>query len=211
MPRHTGRRERAKNEFFVSRAARKRNSYPSNQLKKTKQLGARLRTIVGINITPFGSDLSIDFQALGKNLDFLVAAGVKVITPCGNTGEFSSLTVDECFEIISFASTRVKGKATLIAGVGYATETAIKLAQHAQAAGYDGVMVHHPSHPFLSEKGYEDYIRAIAENVDIVVIPYVRSARISDQSLYELARIQNVVAMKYAVNDLQRFGDLVAH
>src|SRR5204863_2458780 len=149
--------------------------------------------------------------ALGKNLDFLLLAGIKVITLCGNTGEFSSLTVDECLEIISFASKRLKGKATLIAGIGYATATAVKLAQHAQVLGYDGVMVHHPSHPFLSDKGYVDYIRAITEQVEIAVIPYVRSARISNQSLYELARIENVVAMKYAVNDLQRFGDLTAN
>jgi len=180
-------------------------------LKQTTPPGPLLQTIVGINITPFGSDLSIDFDALGRNLDFLLAAGIKVITPCGNTGEFSSLTVDECLEILSFASARVKGKVTLIAGIGYATGTAMRLAQHAQAAGYDGVMVHHPSHPFLSDKGYLAYVRGIAEQVDIPVIPYVRSARISNESLYELARLPNVVAMKYALNDLQRFGDLAAH
>ena len=72
-------------------------------------------------------------------------------------------------------------------------------------------MVHHPSHPFLSDKGYFNYVRSITEKVDIAVVPYVRSARISNESLYDLARIANVVAMKYAVNDLQRFGDLVAH
>jgi len=180
-------------------------------LKQTKQLGALLQTIVGINITRFGSDLSIDFDALGRNLDFLLAAGIKVITPCGNTGEFSSLTINECREIISFSATRLKGKATLIAGVGHAPDTAVELAQHAQVAGYDAVMVHHPSHPFLSNEGYVAYVRAIAENINIAVIPYVRSARISSKSLYELAQMPNVVAMKYAVNDLQRFGDLAVN
>ena len=149
----------------------KSNPDQFTHLKKTKQLGARLQTIVGINITPFGRDLSIDFDALGTNLDFLAREGVKVIVPCGNTGEFNALTVDECLEIMSFASKRLKGKATLIAGIGYATGTAIKLAQHAQSVGYDGVMVHHPSNPYLSDRGYVDYIRAIAEQVDIAVIP----------------------------------------
>jgi 4-hydroxy-tetrahydrodipicolinate synthase len=180
-------------------------------LKQASQLGAQLQTIVGINITPFGPDLSIDFDDLGRNLDFLVQQGVKVIVPCGNTGEFSSLTIEESLEIISFSSKRLKGQATLIAGIGYATDTAIQLAKHAQAAGYDGVMVHHPSHPYLSNAGYVDYVRCIAERIDIAVIPYVRSARISNESLYELGRLPNVVAVKYAVNDLQRFGDLVAH
>jgi 4-hydroxy-tetrahydrodipicolinate synthase len=180
-------------------------------LKNSNQLGTLLQSIVGINITPFNSDLSVDFDALGKNLDFLLEQGIKVIVPCGNTGEFSSLTVEESLQIITFAAKRLKGKATLIAGVGYATDTAIKLAQQAEAAGYDGVMVHHPSHPYLSNTGYVDYVRSIAQKVKIAVIPYVRSARISNESLYELARMPNVVAMKYAVNDLQRFGDLVAH
>ena len=197
--------------FCASSSMEKAIPHPSNPLKQPKDLAALLKTIVGINITPFGSDLSIDFNALGKNLDSLLAAGVKVITPCGNTGEFSSLTVDECLEIMSFAAARIKGKATLIAGIGYAIGTAVRMAEHAEAAGYDSVMVHHPTHPFLSDTGYVNYVRAIAENVDIPVIPYVRSARISNQSLYELARVKNVVAMKYAVNDLQRFGDLVAN
>src|SRR5436190_725952 len=178
------------------------------KFKATKKLASVFQTIVGINITPFRPDLSIDFDELGRNLDFLIAQGIKVITPCGNTGEFSSLTIDECLEIMSFASNRIKGKATLLAGVGHSAATAIKLAQHAQAAGYEAVMVHHPSHPFLSDKGYFNYVRSIAESVEIAVVPYVRSARISNESLYELARIENVVAVKYAVNDLQRFGDL---
>ena len=84
-----------------------------------KQLAALFQTVVGINITPFGPDLAIYFDALGRNLDFLLAQGIRVITPCGNTGEFSSLTVDECLEIMSFARKRMKGKATLIAGIGH--------------------------------------------------------------------------------------------
>ena len=180
-------------------------------MKGTMQSGANLQTIVGINITPFSQDLSIDFDALGKNLDFLVREGVKAIVPCGNTGEFNALTIEECLEITSFTAKRLKGKATIIAGVGYATGTAIKLAKHAQAAGCDAVMVHHPSNPYLSDKGYVDYIRAIADQVDIAVIPYIRSGRISNASLYELARLPKIVAMKYAVNDMQRFGDLSAN
>jgi len=180
-------------------------------LKRTKDLAAVLQTIVGINITPFTSDLSIDFEELGRNLEFLLTQGIKVVTPCGNTGEFSSLTVDECLEIISFAGERLQGKATLIAGVGHAIDTAIKMAQHAQGSGCDAIMVHHPSTPFLSNQGYVEYVRCIAEKVDIGVIPYVRSPRISNESLYELARVQNVVAVKYAVNDLHCFADLVAN
>src|SRR6266568_3524387 len=111
MPGHTRGHERAENSFSSFAPRGKSKSYQSNHLKQTKQLSPLLHGIVGINITPFHPDRSVDFDALGRNLDFLLAGGIRVITPCGNTGEFSSLTVDECLEIMSFASKQIKGKA----------------------------------------------------------------------------------------------------
>lgn len=54
-----------------------------------------LRTVHAINVTPFREDRSIDYEGLERNVRFLIEGGMEVIVPCGNTGEFYALTVEE--------------------------------------------------------------------------------------------------------------------
>ena len=52
---------------------------------------------VGITpATPFTDDLSgVDVAGLRRNLEFLVDAGATLLYPCGNTGEFPALSLEE--------------------------------------------------------------------------------------------------------------------
>lgn len=175
-------------------------------------LVGKLRSIVAINVTPFDANGAVDFDALGRNLDYLADAGMSVVTPCGNTGEFCSLSPDECARIIEFSCRRLTPRGVLVlAGIGYDPGTAAEMTKHAAACGAAAVMVHHPPHPFLSEPGYVRYVSDIASVVlTIGVVPYVRGSNVSEMALAELAtKVPNVVGVKYAVNDLQRFGGLV--
>ncbi|HWB53666.1 MAG TPA: dihydrodipicolinate synthase family protein [Tepidisphaeraceae bacterium] len=177
------------------------------------ELAHRLSTIVAIHITPFDEQLRVDLDALARNLDFLADASMQVVTTCGNTGEFNSLTLDECKRITAVACQRlVPRNIAVVAGVGYDAQTAVQMARHAADSGAVAVMVHHPPHPFVTGLGYVQYVRTIAEAAESIgVIPYVRSANVAEDSLLELVRgVPNIVAVKYAVNDLQRFGSLVA-
>lgn len=174
-------------------------------------MAAQLATISAVNVTPFDRELNVDFRALGEHLDFLVAHGMEVVVPCGNTGEFYALSLEECRQIVAFACERLRHRALVIPGVGYNVAVAREMACHAARQGCAAVMVHHPAHPYLSGRGYYDYVRAIADAVDIGVVPYVRAASIPDQTILDVVKIDNVVGVKYALNDLQRFGWLVAN
>jgi 4-hydroxy-tetrahydrodipicolinate synthase len=70
------------------------------------------------------------------------------------------------------------------------------------------VMVHQPVHPYVSQAGWVDYHRAIAEAVpELGVVPYVRNDRLPGARLAELAgHCPNVVGVKYAVPDAARFA-----
>ena len=70
------------------------------------------------------------------------------------------------------------------------------------------VMVHQPVHPYVSQGGWVDYHRAIAEAVpELGVVPYIRNARLTGARLAELAdACPNVVGVKYAVPDAARFA-----
>lgn len=100
------------------------------------------------------------------------------------------------------------GRAVILVGVGHDVPTAVASARHARALGAEMVMVHQPIHPYVSEGGWVDYHRAIAESVpELGVVPYIRNPLLPGERLAELADdCPNVVGVKYAVPDAARFA-----
>ncbi len=170
----------------------------------------RFSTISAINIVPFKNGTKeIDWKGLEENIQFLLKNKLEVIVPNGNTGEFYSLTLEEANNIIKEVVRLVDGNATVVAGVGYAVDTAIEMGRVAQKAGADCVMIHQPIHPYVTEKGAIDYFRNIIEALDIPSIIYFKDPNLSDNVLKELAPMEKLVGVKYAINDLPRFAKLV--
>jgi len=174
-----------------------------------EELAGRLRTVHAINVTPFREDGGVDYRLLERNVEFLISSGLGVVVPCGNTGEFYALSVEEAREVTRFVVERVGGRATVLAGIGYDLGTAREMALAAQEAGADAVMVHQPVHPYLMAEGLIRYYTGIASSVEIGVVLYVRNEAIDREVLSRVAEIDNVLAIKYAINDLPRFADLV--
>lgn len=161
--------------------------------------------------TPFApDDLRLDLAALRKNLTFLLDHGIGVLYPCGNTGEFHSLTRDEWGGVIGETATIAQGRAVVLACVGYSSETAIEMGRYALEHGADGVMVMPPTHTYRSARGLGLYYRKIIEALDAPVVVYKRGEAPSDELLTELVRDHRVAGVKYAVNDPSRLANLVA-
>lgn len=99
-------------------------------------------------------------------------------------------------------------RAVVLVGVGHDVPTAVASARHARALGAPMVMVHQPVHPYVSESGWVDYHRAIAESVpELGVVPYIRNPGLAGSRLAELAdACPNVIGVKYAVPDAARFA-----
>ena len=174
-----------------------------------EKLAKRLRTVHAINVTPFREDRGVDYDLLERNIEFLIASGLDVIVPCGNTGEFYALSVEEARAVTRFVVERVGGRTAVLAGIGYDLGTARGMALAAQEAGADGVMVHQPVHPYLMTEGLIRYYAGIARSVEIGVVLYARHEAIDREVLSRVADIENVLAIKYAINDPPRFADLV--
>jgi 4-hydroxy-tetrahydrodipicolinate synthase len=70
------------------------------------------------------------------------------------------------------------------------------------------VMVHQPVHPYVSQDGWVDYHRAIAEAVpELGVVPYVRNPQLRGERMAALGELcPNVIGVKYAVPDAARFA-----
>ncbi|MFJ9248704.1 dihydrodipicolinate synthase family protein [Streptomyces sp. NPDC101776] len=169
---------------------------------------AALADVVAIPVTPFAEDGGVDQDTHRALLRRLLDGGIGIVTPNGNTGEFYTLTPQERQLVTELTLDETGERATVLVGVGHDVPTAIASARHALDHGAQMVMIHQPVHPYVSQGGWVDYHRAIAEAVpDLGVVPYIRNAQLLGARLAELADdCPNVIGVKYAVPDAARFA-----
>ena len=88
-------------------------------------------------VTPFTND-KLDYEQLGKIIDFQIDNGTDAIVVCGTTGESSTLTDEEHVEAIAYTVERVAKRVPVIAGAGSNdTRYAVWLSREARRAGAD--------------------------------------------------------------------------
>ncbi|MFS8204508.1 dihydrodipicolinate synthase family protein [Streptomyces sp. CWNU-52B] len=169
---------------------------------------AALADVVAIPVTPFAADGSIDRDVHRALLRRVLDGGVRTLTPNGNTGEFYALSPEERRLVTELTIDEAGDRATILVGVGHDLPTAVASARHARELGAQMVMVHQPVHPYVSEGGWVDYHRAIAEAVpELGVVPYIRNPVLAGARLAQLAdACPNVIGVKYAVPDAARFA-----
>ncbi|MEU4492083.1 dihydrodipicolinate synthase family protein [Streptomyces sp. NPDC023998] len=167
-----------------------------------------LADVVAIPVTPFTADDTLDTGAHRSLLRRLVDGGVRTVTPNGNTGEYYALSPEERCAVTELTIDEVGGRAAVLVGIGLDLPTAVAAAEHARAAGASMVMVHQPVHPYVSQDGWTDYHRTIADAVpELGVVPYIRNPQLDGDRLAELGELcPNVIGVKYAVPDAARFA-----
>jgi 4-hydroxy-tetrahydrodipicolinate synthase len=99
----------------------------------------------------------------------------------------------------------------VIAGIGYGAERAVNLGRAAIAAGADGLMVHHPIHPYASEAGIVRYYESIAAGLPgLPLVLYVRGPQLTDEAVRRLDGVAEIVGVKMGQPDPARFAGFVA-
>lgn len=170
-----------------------------------------LRGVAFTNPTPFDEDGDdVRFGELADNVRHVVDAGGKVLIPCGNTGEYYSLSNDERVAVVETTVEAVGDSGTVVGGVGGSTRNAIELAAAYEDVGADAIMIMHPSHTYQHQGGLVEYYRKIVEATDLGVVLYKRGPEVSLDLLRELTGRENVVGVKYAVNDVKGFSEAVS-
>ena len=92
-------------------------------------------------VTPMAENGAIDFEAMGKLLEFQLENGTDAIVVNGTTGESSTLQDEEKYKLIEFTVKRVHGRVPVIAGAGSNnTAHAVELSKKAQELGADGLL-----------------------------------------------------------------------
>jgi len=166
-------------------------------------------------ITPMNADGSINYDELGKLIDFQIDNSTDAIVICGTTGEASTMTDEEHLECIRFTVERAAGRVPVIAGTGSNdTAYAVKLSKEAEAVGADGLLLVTPYYNKTTQKGLIGHFTAVADAVDIPIILYNIPGRtgmsIEVGTVKKLAEHRNIVAIKEASGNISYTAKLIA-
>jgi 4-hydroxy-tetrahydrodipicolinate synthase len=166
-------------------------------------------------VTPFTGDGAVDERRLRDLIEYQIAGGVKVLVPCGTTGESVTMSDAENELVIRTAVELARGRAKVIAGTGSNnTATAIHKSRVAASLGACAVLVVAPYYNKPTQEGLYAHFRAIAEAVDVPVVIYNvpgrTSSNISAETTLRLARdVENVVAVKEASGNLSQIMEIL--
>lgn len=158
-------------------------------------------------VTPFKENGDVNFDKLRELLDFQLENETDAIIIVGTTGEASTMTDDEQVEVVKFTVDHVAGRIPVIAGAGSNdTRHGINLSKMCEEAGADALLQVTPYYNKTSQKGLYEHFKAIAESVDIPIVLYDVPGRtgmgIAPETIVELAKIKNIVALKDATGNL---------
>lgn len=153
-------------------------------------------------ITPTTAN-GVDYEALGRVIDWQIEEGINALVIAGTTGEGSTLTVEEHKEVIRFSVDRVNGRIPVIGGTGSNdTSTAIELTKSACEDGVDACLVVTPYYNKATQKGLIEMYKAIADASTKPIIMYNVPSRtgvnIEPSTYAELAGYPNIGAIKEA-------------
>ncbi len=164
-------------------------------------------------VTPMFDDGSINYDALGTNIDYQIENGTDAIIICGTTGEASTMTDDEHIECIRYCVERTNKRVPVIAGTGSNdTSYAVELSIEAEKLGADALLVVTPYYNKTSQRGLIAHFTAIANSVNIPIILYNVPSRtgmnITIDTYKELAKHKNIVATKEASGNISAIAQI---
>lgn len=170
------------------------------------EMGSALgKGLLSFPVTTFRADGSLDPAAYRDNIAWACSHGPAGLFAAGGTGEFFSLTAAEVAEVVTIAVQEVKGRLPLLAPCGYGTEMAKDLAQRAEQAGADGLLLMPPYLTECERDGIAMHVEAVCKSTRLGVIFYSRAnATIDDVTLARLCdRCPNLVGFKDGVGDVE--------
>ena len=166
-------------------------------------------------VTPMNADGSVNFPKMKELIEFQIANGIDALIICGTTGEATTISDEDQIECVRFAKEVAAGRCPIIAGAG-SNDTAhcIELAVACEKAGADAVLLVTPYYNKATQKGLILHYTAIANAINIPIILYNVPGRtgcnLAPKTVAELAKVENIVAVKEASGNLSQVAEIAA-
>ncbi len=163
--------------------------------------------------TPFDDAGAVDHDALATLVDWLEAAGIDFLVPCGSTGEAPLLTIDERTRVIETVTERTD--LPVLAGTGHeGFQATLEATEHAARAGADAALVLTPSYYGSDDEALGRYYRDLADDAPIPIycysVPKFTDHALSPRTVGALADHENIHGIKDSSGSIESIQRLCA-
>lgn len=159
-------------------------------------------------ITPFKSSMEVDFDALGKLIEFIIVNGIEYIVTLGTTGETPTLDTEEKFDIINFTYEKVNDRVPVVVGIGgNNTKEVMENLQSYPLEKAAAVLSASPYYNKPSQEGifqhYKNIAGASPKPVILYNVPGRTGSNLSAHTTLRLAReVENIAGIKEASGNM---------
>ncbi|MDM8534184.1 dihydrodipicolinate synthase family protein, partial [Clostridiaceae bacterium HSG29] len=155
--------------------------------------------IITAMVTPFDDKLEVDYDQAIKLAKKLENEKSSALLINGTTGESPTLTNEEVYKLIEKIKPEVN--VPIIAGVGTNnTKKTIENIENIKDLNVDGLLVIVPYYNKPNQESICAHFKAIAESTELPIIIYNvpgrTGAKINIETVVELTKINNIVAIK---------------
>ncbi|CZT34645.1 4-hydroxy-tetrahydrodipicolinate synthase [Rhizobium sp. 9140] len=164
-------------------------------------------------VTPFTPAGAVDEDAFVDHVQWVISEGSHGVVPVGTTGESPTLSHAEHKRVVELCIEAAGGRVPVIAGAGSNnTREAIELAQHAEKAGADGILVVTPYYNKPTQKGLYAHFSAIAEAVKLPIVIYnIPGRSVIDMSPETMGALRkaypSILGVKDATGKIERVSE----
>ncbi len=165
-------------------------------------------------VTPFQADKSVDFNALEKLTEHLIAGGVDYLVVQGTSGESATLTHSEKQDVLSVVVAKNTGRLPIVWGYGgNNTQALIDGFNDFDLTGVDAVLAASPYYNKPTQAGivahYNAYADASPKPVILYNVPGRTSSNMLPETTLSLAEHSNIIAVKEASGNLDQVGEII--
>ena len=165
-------------------------------------------------VTPMKDDGAIDYEAMGRFIDFQIDNGINALVVMGTTGENATLEPEEQKEVIAFTVKKTAGRVPVIAGTGTNnTAHVLENTKNACEVGVDGILVVTPYYNKATQAGLIKHFTMIADASEVPVILYNVPGRtgcaLTPKTIAALAEHPNIVGLKEATGNMSQMVEIM--
>jgi 4-hydroxy-tetrahydrodipicolinate synthase len=188
---------------------RERSARPDNRAEdRIMTAKTRFRGSFTALVTPFKNG-SVDEKAFRDLVDWQIAEGTNGLVPVGTTGESPTLSHEEHRQVVEWCVDQARGRVPVVAGAGSnSTKEAVSLAEHAEKAGADAVLVVTPYYNKPIQEGLYQHFKAINDAIGIPILIYNIPPRsvidMSVDTMKRLYELKNIAGVKDATANMTR-------
>ena len=165
-------------------------------------------------VTPMHTDGSIDYEALGRFVEFQIASGINGLVVMGTTGENATIEPEDQKKVIAYTVEKVAGRVPVIAGTGTNnTEHVLHNTRNACQVGADAILVVTPYYNKATQNGLITHFTAVADESTLPVILYNVPGRtgcnLLPKTVAKLSEHPNITAIKEATGSLAQMIEIM--